>query len=89
LSDTAAFPASNRSPNTSSDNDSNVTGSTDEFSISTVNVTVPPGSATEPGAADFDTATEGTASENPTTASSSSEAEFPSSSVTVAVTVFT
>jgi len=83
------LPASNRSPNTSSDNDSNVTGSTDVFSIYTVNVTVPPGSPTVEDDGVLVTTIDGNTSENDTDAESASDAELPSSSSTVAVTTFT
>ena len=89
FADTAVFPASNRSPNTSSVNEVRVSASPDVFVTSTENVTVAPGSGTVEGEASFVTVMPGLASPKTTVASSSSVAVLPSSSSAVAVTVFT
>ncbi len=89
FAETAALPASRRSPKTSSVSDVRVTFSGDVFSTVTVKVTVPPGSSTLPTDGVLVTAIVGMKSPNATVAESESEAGVPSSSTTVAVTVLT
>ena len=62
LPETAPLPPSRRFPKTSSLSASSVSGSTEVFVTSTVNVAVPPGSASEPGVTFFETSIDGRAS---------------------------
>ena len=76
------------SPNTESTTEVNVTGSTDEFTISKRNDTSAPGSGTDDTPAVFVTAIDGNTSVTSTSSSSDAVASFCSSSTPVTTTVF-